>query len=212
MKLPWIAALPLVISVFATAEVPATLTRLVAAKKIQDSTEWAPKIPIELTVPTGKIWLGELSASAPGRCGGDIAQAYTAQELGLVEVKDDSGGWIVTLTDAGKKAEAYRIEASPDQPCPLSLLGIAQKGTIKVTGIAFDGQIAAVTFVVQLIPINGGEEILSGDHSIDESNTKLIRKAFHVTLPAACSGKTCAGSGEALFRKWDNGWRLQSIN
>lgn len=166
--------------------------------------------PVTLQLPIGRVWSVRHNY-VPGKCLFSIEpETLWARDHGFVEIVSDGDESIVTLTNKGKSAQQTEFGATKDNPCVTSMLPIARLGKPEVTGIIIDGVTAKAEFDYQITPINESEPLFSDPSKISDTGRHAIEYQIS-SFPPMKIGNDFFGHGTAEFRKYDDGWRAESV-
>lgn len=120
-------------------------------------------------------------------------------------IRRNNGKTVVTLTPAGEKllkdTHADYIAQSKDNPAPFWAIPVASRKLNGVTGITTHDNVAEVEFSWHWKFTQFGERFKADDY------TSQIRAPQGTTLLSADNRYNTA-----VFRKWDDGWRLEKIS
>ncbi len=170
------------------------MARGVAAEKISASFDFrASKLAV--------IHLGNLQKwdRSP-----ETQNEYAALEkAGFITTRKGRSGWHVDVTPAGEKAfQAVDATRDHEKDGDYFAIPLATREMVRVTGISINGNLAQVDFDWKWKMNSLGLLFATADYSVE--------------LRERETGNTAIYSGDefntAIFKKWDDGWRLQSLN
>jgi len=166
--------------------------------------------PVMLQLHTGRVWSVKHNYVL-GKCFFWIEpETLWARDHGFVEIISDGDESIVTLTNKGKNAQQMEFGPTKDDSCITSMLSIARLGKPEVTGIIIDGVTAKAEFDYQITPINESESLFSDPSKISDTGKHAIEYQIS-SFPPMKIGNDYFGHGTAEFRKYDDGWRTESV-
>lgn len=168
------------------------------------------KIPATIGIPLGNA--RPVGGRGPlSDCMFDETEVAWALDHGFIKTVHSGEGLIIALTPEGKKAEHIELGGTKENRCRTAMLTVGTLGKPEVTGIVEDGANAKIDFHYQITPANGADDIFANPEKLSSLSKNAIAYGIG-TFPPAKVGNQFIGWGTALFKKYDDGWRVQNVS
>ena len=186
-----------------------SLTRGKAADMIL-AREIQFRMPITISIPIGPVWNAGPNYKTE-ECASVLSpEIFWARDRGFVKIQDGPVQTVVSLTDKGKAEQSPSNGHRMGNRCQTSDFVIARRGNPTMTGLIIDGVSAKAEFDYDLTLVNDSEQFFSDQPKISDEGERSLELQLD-TLPPVHIGESYTASGAATFKKYDDGWRIETV-